>query len=1607
MATIDRLDIQIEGSAQKANVAINDLIKNLGRLANSLKIDTSGLEKIGKSLNFIEIDKAAKNMQFQMSNTEKVALSSISKISSSFKKLREETKESKVSYLMVKDIQMGLSSLEIARQKVAALEKAGATASDTYKKSVDELKKLGELEKINVDTSSIDKINEKITELKNRFDKTGMDFKFTGNFEQLNIEIKKLHAEFDKLKKEEQELISGGKVDTLAFKEVQRSLSEVGNKIPIMEDLRDRTEAFNQSLQNLKVPPINEENLTKLQIALKRTEADTENLRIKLSNAITMGRIIPNVDDSGFRKLTEQIALSEKQTEALKEKIGQIGKTSGKKALLDISSVAKKAKSALSGVASVIKKVGLFSGAAISKLSNFARKLIEVRKASKSVDSATNLLKNSIKEILKYFSIIESAKGIKNAIKDSIEYIETLNYFEAAFGQVASNADLSAFEKMGYDSADAYYKSFAQRAEELTSKMSGFAVGEGGLLQSTRSVSLGLDPSQLMNYQAMFGQMASSMGLTSETSLKLSQALTEIGADLASVRNMDFENVWNDMASGLAGMSRTLDKYGVNIRNVNLQQKLNELGIKANIQALNQNEKALLRTIILLENTKYAWGDLADTINQPANQLRLIEANFQNLSRTIGNLFLPIVKTVLPYVNSLVIAFQRLFAWLGNLLGIDISNISTSIGGTDIGGILDQTDDLSDSLGGVAENAKKAKAGLRSFDELKTISMPEESKGGGGAGGIGGGLLDSAFEDAFSKYQEEWDKAFAGMENRAQEMADRIEKAFEPLKEVIKSLLEEDFFGAGENFGEFINSILALDWNGVEEKFTNFSGNLAEFANGIISETDFELLGSDINTGLEIVFNTLIEFIDTFDFEELGKKVAKGIKSMFPNSGWWSRWGTWIGGKFKAVILTMKGFVEEMSVIDPKTGLTGWQQLGIELGNGINNLFNEIPWETLGETFAGLFNGLFELGGKFLETVEFDKIGSSVGLAIKTGLDKIDWETVKETVGLAAKQLATFLNNLITPENMESVGISLAETLNTAVIAVFDFFNGLDFENLGESFGAGVNGFTKTFDFKKLFATIDLIITKLKDGFVSAVSTIEWGDLFSGIFEGLGEISIGNISLGIALLTIKYAGKKLTQSILGGILTKQLVGGAAAAGGASVAGSTAVLGGAKVVGATVGGSIATIALPLAVIFGVKTLYDFSKDKKPGEKLETEGLHGAFESAKEGTLNDWLMEENRKLGITVDETEGPISKVKEKWKSLTDSANNLGKEIDNSFQTATLAITDFLGITETKNVEIESAFSGFGKGAESANELAGKSFDNLKTNAAESFLNVSTKLSETNDAIKGNIGEMKKTITEEKIGEIPSVDWSGSIETNRKKMEEIANEGISSYKKTISNGENAISGRVSSTFKSALDIAKKNSDMLVAATGVATASINKMKSEMKDKKNELSTAASDAIRNAMESAKSNVSMLNSAANVGTAIGNKIMNSMQSAISSNPAKATVDIPGRGKENYEINLTGFASGGFPKPFSIFAAGEGGISELIGTVGGKTAVAGGAEITGIRDAIKNASNEEIQLMREQNELLRLLLEKDTITTEDIGRAARKYSYEYYDRNKKPAYMF
>ncbi|PJJ27838.1 hypothetical protein [Lacrimispora celerecrescens] len=571
----------------------------------------------------------------------------------------------------------------------------------------------------------------------------------------------------------------------------------------------------------------------------------------------------------------------------------------------------------------------------------------------------------------RWWAVIRGMKGLWKATEASMDYIETLNYFDAAWGQVA-DAGVKNWEKSGYESAEAYAKSFSKRAQELTGKMSGFMADENGNLKSTGAVSLGIDPERLMNYQATFGQMASSMGVASETALQLSNALTMIGADLASVKNLNFKDVWEDMASGMVGMSRTLDKYGVNIRNVNLQEKLSELGIMAKVSALNQQDKALLRAIILLDSTRYAWGDLASTLDAPSNQLRLLQSNFANLARTIGNLFLPIVAKVLPYINALVIALQRLFSWVGGLLGIKVGDFSSSIGSaaTDFGDMEDAADGIADSTGDAAKNTKKMADNLQGFDKLNVVSSKDSSGGKGGSGGVDGGLLDEAFLNSLSEYQKVWEAAFANVENSAQAMADKIVNAFKV----------GDYYGIGKYIGDGLTGALeSISWSAVYSIAGGFGTGLAEFLNSLISPELFGAVGKTIAGALNTALYTALAFGIAFDWTNLGYSSANGINNFFNTFDFASAGA--------AVNVWAKGLLD--ALIEALDNIN-WSLIGTKIGTFLESIdFIEIGGK-VGEAIWKAINAGIELWGSSFKTAPVETtMLTAFGLLKFTGLGKL------------------------------------------------------------------------------------------------------------------------------------------------------------------------------------------------------------------------------------------------------------------------------------------------------------------------------------------------------------------------------------------------------------------------------------------------------------------------------------------------------------------------------------------------------------------------------------------------------------------------------------------
>lgn len=646
-----------------------------------------------------------------------------------------------------------------------------------------------------------------------------------------------------------------------------------------------------------------------------------------------------------------------------------------------------------------------------------------------------------------YFLVIRGINRLWGSIKSAMDYVEVYNYFDSAFGQVAERA-VANWQDAGYESAQAYYDSFGKRASELTAQMTGYTVGSDGVLTATGTESLGLNVTQLMNYQSVFAQMSSSMGATSENALRLSRLMTELGADLASVKNMEFEEVWGNMASGIVGMSRAVDKYGINIRNAALQEKLANLGIDANITKLSQDEKALLRMIVMLESTQYAWGDLANTVTQPANQLRLLQASFANLSRTIGNLFLPIIAKILPYLNALTIAVTRVIQSIVNLLGF--SGFDWGSGGSSLVDVSDYMDDIYDTTEAATDAAQEYQKTVMGFDEINKLSAANSgtSASAGGLSPDSLAKLQQAFNDIADQYQARWDAAFEGMENRAQKMADKLEVIFQPVKDLATHLYEGDYYAAGQDVNHIITGIFDTFSDAIERvDWRQLGKNIGEFLRGL---DWLDILKSALRFRLDI----WAAIIDTWEASFEAAPLETSLLSLFALLNL-TPIGTLIGNKILSSIFTT-GTSTAATVAGAGLGT----KIAVAIATAIasywagNKIYEYVTGEDAG-SFVSQIKGLFSITPEeFKENIGpaiLDSVGIIGKFFVKSWNDVMDNNKKSMTEGLEALfnsgDIERFKNSTImkyfdrVKEQANNLGVSLTE-LKAKI-------NNVDFTDIG------------------------------------------------------------------------------------------------------------------------------------------------------------------------------------------------------------------------------------------------------------------------------------------------------------------------------------------------------------------------------------------------------------------------------------------------------------------------------------------------------------------------------------------------------------------------------
>jgi hypothetical protein len=172
--------------------------------------------------------------------------------------------------------------------------------------------------------------------------------------------------------------------------------------------------------------------------------------------------------------------------------------------------------------------------------------------------------------------------------------------------------------------------------------------------------SFGIAEGTALDMAALFGDMSTSMGLSTDEAAKLSTSLVGLAGDLSSFKNMNIEEVTTALNGVFTGETESLKRLGIVMTEVNLKQFAMEQGITKNIKLFTQAEKVQLRYNYVMAQTTNAQGDFARTSDGAANQMRIFQETLKELGAEFGQIMLPTFEKIIKKVNELLKEFRAL-----------------------------------------------------------------------------------------------------------------------------------------------------------------------------------------------------------------------------------------------------------------------------------------------------------------------------------------------------------------------------------------------------------------------------------------------------------------------------------------------------------------------------------------------------------------------------------------------------------------------------------------------------------------------------------------------------------------------------------------------------------------------------------------------------------------------------------------------------------------------------------------------------------------------------------------------------------------------------------
>lgn len=613
---------------------------------------------------------------------------------------------------------------------------------------------------------------------------------------------------------------------------------------------------------------------------------------------------------------------------------------------------------------------------------------------------------------------------------------------------------------------------------------------------------------------------------------------------------------------------------------------------------------------------------------------------------------------------------------------------------------------------------------------------------------------------------------------------------------------------------------------------------------------------------------------------------------------------------------------------------------------------------------------------------DLEGLGKAISGSLINAMKGIEWDEVYAKASGFGSGLAKFLNGLFEGQKGTTLfgetGRLIANSLNTVLHGLDSFGTTFNWKQFGNSIADGINKFFQNFDFALLAQTLNSWAQGAFDAVTTALSKISWKDVWKGVKEFLSNLDVKTVAIIIGALTIKkILGLHLAKTaleIIGTSISKAIAGSLASRLGVEIAaneGISAVL--STALSEKIGGAFATLGTTISA--GVKALFGSGAAESalsfisPVAKAIT-GIGsvaiGAFTAISNFVTMlkngfSWLNEALMLVGVTITAVGAVILGV-----AAAPAAITAG--IVAGVATAAVVVKDHWE-------EIKGIFSEAG--------------DWFNTNVIEPISGFFKGLWES---VSGFFSSLWKDISG--VWKTVSGWFNEHVTTPINNAFSSAKESI---QKAFSLTKTAVTGAwdgVSSWFKEHVTTPIKNAF-----------------SKMKKSVGEIFSKLWDSVRSGVAGAMNTViSKIETAINSLIGGVNTVLRGFNSVVSAAAKVAKVKWNGVDLVP-KVSLPkvkAYATGGFMDKYSIATVGENGLPEIMGTVGGKPAVAGSQEITGIKDAINSTSAQEVSLLRQQIQLLQAILQKNFgITTNDIGKAARDYGREHYNRTGDNVYVF